>query len=67
MTLEPSIYVNGPEPPRRSRQIVLTGACRHQTSVVWSFIRFHEPPEDGAGEAGETAAPQPGAPDLFKG
>ncbi len=67
VSLEPSVYVNGPEPPRRCQQIVLAGTCRQQKIVVWSFIRFHQPPDDGDATTPESAPPEPGWGDLFKG
>ena len=45
ITLEDSIFVNGPEAPRKTKQIVLSGSCHEHPSVHWSFIRSdHRPP-----------------------
>ena len=54
ITLEDSVFVNGPEAPRKTRQIVLSGSCHEQPAVFWSFIRSdHRPPAPPSeGDAG---------------
>ncbi|MFN0265086.1 heparinase II/III family protein [Tepidamorphus sp. 3E244] len=65
VSLEESVFVNGPEAPRKTRQIVLSGRFGADHRVYWSFIRSdHRPSETlQAEEAEDTSENESGAAD----
>ncbi|MCB1474103.1 MAG: heparinase II/III family protein [Rhodobiaceae bacterium] len=56
LTLEESVHVNGPEAPRRTQQIVLSGSCLQCPDVYWSFVRSDHRGAQPEGHAIEDAA-----------
>jgi uncharacterized heparinase superfamily protein len=54
--LEESVYLGGPDGPRRTQQIVVYGNARENAQVNWNFMRL--PPNAGGGRRRLDEAPE---------
>jgi uncharacterized heparinase superfamily protein len=56
--IEESVYLAGPDGPRRTSQIVIYGRARKVMRVQWTFSFSHPPPGAGVGRRGRGEDPQ---------
>jgi uncharacterized heparinase superfamily protein len=56
--IEESVYLAGPDGPRRTTQIVIYGRARKVMRVQWTFVFSHPPPGAGLARRGRGEAPQ---------
>ncbi|MFL6797318.1 MAG: heparinase II/III family protein [Xanthobacteraceae bacterium] len=56
--IEESVYLAGPDGPRRTVQIVLYGRARKVMHVQWTFGFSHQPPSPAGGRRGRSEDPQ---------
>ena len=56
--LEESVYLAGPDGPRRTVQIVIYGRARKAMRVQWTFAFSHPPPGAGLSRRGRSEDPQ---------
>ena len=56
--IEESVYLAGPDGPRRTAQIVIYGRARKVMRVQWTFTFSHPPPGTGLARRGRGEEPQ---------